>query len=101
LYPGDFVGIRTPGHTDDSYSFIMPDRVFTGDTLLICGTGRTDFQVARGRGSWRLPIADRRCWPALRGNRVDQLNRNRSQKASLGIPNLDFHWGRSINAGTA
>ena len=34
----------TPGHTDDSYSFLMPDRVFTGDTLLIRGTGRTDFQ---------------------------------------------------------
>ena len=27
--------IYTPGHTDDSYSFVMPDRVFTGDTLLI------------------------------------------------------------------
>jgi len=36
--------IYTPGHTDDSYSFILPDRVFTGDTLLIRGTGRTDFQ---------------------------------------------------------
>jgi sulfur dioxygenase len=36
--------IYTPGHTDDSYSFAMPDRVFTGDTLLIRGTGRTDFQ---------------------------------------------------------
>lgn len=34
----------TPGHTDDSYSFVMPDYVFTGDTLLIRGTGRTDFQ---------------------------------------------------------
>lgn len=34
----------TPGHTDDSYSFVMNDRVFTGDTLLIRGTGRTDFQ---------------------------------------------------------
>ena len=33
-----------PGHTDDSYSFVLPDRVFTGDTLLIRGTGRTDFQ---------------------------------------------------------
>ena len=49
---GDRLGIEgisldvayTPGHTDDSYSFIMPDRVFTGDTLLIRGTGRTDFQ---------------------------------------------------------
>ena len=36
--------IYTPGHTDDSYSFVMADRVFTGDTLLIRGTGRTDFQ---------------------------------------------------------
>lgn len=36
--------LHTPGHTDDSYSFKMHDRVFTGDTLLIRGTGRTDFQ---------------------------------------------------------
>jgi glyoxylase-like metal-dependent hydrolase (beta-lactamase superfamily II) len=36
--------IYTPGHTDDSYCFIMKDRIFTGDTLLINGTGRTDFQ---------------------------------------------------------
>jgi len=36
--------IYTPGHTNDSYSFLMQDRVFTGDTLLIRGTGRTDFQ---------------------------------------------------------
>ena len=36
--------IYTPGHTDCSYSFLMNDRVFTGDTLLINGSGRTDFQ---------------------------------------------------------
>ena len=36
--------IYTPGHTDCSYSYLMNDRVFTGDTLLINGTGRTDFQ---------------------------------------------------------
>lgn len=36
--------LHTPGHTDDSYCFLMNDRVFTGDTLLIRGTGRTDFQ---------------------------------------------------------
>src|SRR5947199_806600 len=41
--------IHTPGHTDDSYSFVMPDRVFTGDTLLIRGTGRTDFQNGDAR----------------------------------------------------
>ena len=36
--------IYTPGHTDDSYSFYMGDREYTGDTLFIRGTGRTDFQ---------------------------------------------------------
>ncbi len=36
--------MHTPGHTSESYSFLMDDRVFTGDTLLIRGTGRTDFQ---------------------------------------------------------
>ena len=36
--------LYTPGHTDCSYSFLMKDRVFTGDTLLINVTGRTDFQ---------------------------------------------------------
>lgn len=36
--------LYTPGHTDDSYSFLTGGRVFTGDTLLIRGTGRTDFQ---------------------------------------------------------
>ena len=41
--------LYTPGHTDDSYSFLMGDRVFTGDTLLIRGTGRTDFQNGNAR----------------------------------------------------
>ncbi|MEC8091502.1 MAG: MBL fold metallo-hydrolase [Pseudomonadota bacterium] len=40
----DLTAMHTPGHTDDSYCFRMDDRVFTGDTLLIRGTGRTDFQ---------------------------------------------------------
>jgi len=40
----ELVSIYTPGHTRCSYSFLMNDRVFTGDTLLINGTGRTDFQ---------------------------------------------------------
>jgi len=44
--------IYTPGHTDDSYSFTMVDRVFTGDTLLIRGTGRTDFQNGDSRAQY-------------------------------------------------
>jgi len=40
----ELISMHTPGHTDCSYSFIMNDRVFTGDALLINGTGRTDFQ---------------------------------------------------------
>lgn len=44
--------LYTPGHTDDSYSFVMGDRVFTGDTLLIRGTGRTDFQNGSARAQY-------------------------------------------------
>ena len=42
----------TPGHTDNSYSYLMADRVFTGDTLLIRGTGRTDFQNGSARAQY-------------------------------------------------
>ena len=44
--------LYTPGHTDDCYSFTMADRVFTGDTLLIRGTGRTDFQNGDPRAQY-------------------------------------------------
>ena len=44
--------LYTPGHTDNSYSFLMRDRVFTGDTLLIRGTGRTDFQNGDPRAQY-------------------------------------------------
>ena len=36
--------LHTPGHTSESFSYLMNDRIFTGDTLLIRGSGRTDFQ---------------------------------------------------------
>jgi sulfur dioxygenase len=60
LAEGDKLGIEgialdvlyTPGHTDDSYSFLMGDRIFTGDTLLIRGTGRTDFQNGDARAQY-------------------------------------------------
>lgn len=57
----DIDGVRlqavyTPGHTDESFSFVLePDRpraVFTGDVLLIRGSGRTDFQGGDPHRSW-------------------------------------------------
>src|SRR4029079_10472711 len=56
-HPHQFYNLILPGravhgHNDDSYSFIMPDRVFTGDTLLIRGTGRTDFQNGDPRAQY-------------------------------------------------
>jgi len=42
----------TPGHTNESYSFVMDDRVFTGDVLLYRSTGRTDFQAGDAHKSW-------------------------------------------------
>ncbi len=55
--PIEIEGLRltalyTPGHTDDSYCFLMDDRVFTGDTLFIRGTGRTDFQHGDSRTAY-------------------------------------------------
>ena len=44
--------IYTPGHTSDSYSFLMNNYLFSGDTLLINGTGRTDFQNGNSKDAY-------------------------------------------------
>ena len=44
--------IYTPGHTSDSYSFLMKNLLFSGDTLLINGTGRTDFQNGNAKDAY-------------------------------------------------
>tara|TARA_B110000305_G_C18998364_1_gene429366 strand:- start:171 stop:617 length:447 start_codon:yes stop_codon:yes gene_type:complete len=44
--------IYTPGHTSDSYSFLMNNLIFSGDTLLINGTGRTDFQNGNAKDAY-------------------------------------------------
>jgi sulfur dioxygenase len=63
--------LYTPGHTDDSYSFLMRDRVFTGDTLLIRGTGRTDFQNGDPRAQYDS-IFNKLLNPRLQVKSVDQ-----------------------------
>ena len=44
--------LYTPGHTSDSYSFLLKNYLFTGDTLLINGTGRTDFQNGSSKDAY-------------------------------------------------
>ena len=44
--------LYTPGHTSDSYSFLMDNYLFSGDTLLINGTGRTDFQNGSSKDAY-------------------------------------------------
>ena len=46
----EFIAIYTPRHTRDSYSFLMDKYLFSGDTFLINGTGRTDFQNGNYKG---------------------------------------------------
>ena len=51
LFLGEFeiTGIKTPGHTDGCMSYLVEDKIFTGDSLLIRGTGRTDFQQGNSK----------------------------------------------------
>ena len=48
--------LHTPGHTNDSFSYLMNDRIFSGDTLLIRGTGRTDFQNGDPYDAYNLSL---------------------------------------------
>jgi sulfur dioxygenase len=87
----------TPGHTDDSYSFIMPDRVFTGDTLLIRGTGRTDFQNGDPRAQYNsifgrlLKLPDETfVYPAhdYKGDTVSTIGEERAFNPRLQVKSL-------------
>ena len=90
--------IYTPGHTDDSYSFRMRDRVFTGDTLLIRGTGRTDFQNGCPRAQYdsifnrllRLPD-DTMVFPAhdYKGDTVSTIGEERRCNPRLQVRSVD------------
>src|SRR3954454_15274487 len=90
--------IYTPGHTDDSYSFALEDRVFTGDTLLIRGTGRTDFQNGDARAQYdsifnrllRLPN-DTLVYPAhdYKGDTVSTIGEERRCNPRLQVKSAD------------
>ncbi len=88
----------TPGHTDDSYCFHMGDRVFTGDTLLIRGTGRTDFQNGNPRDAYhslfdkvlKLP-AETLVYPGhdYKGETVSTINEERAFNPRLQVSSAD------------
>jgi glyoxylase-like metal-dependent hydrolase (beta-lactamase superfamily II)/rhodanese-related sulfurtransferase len=88
----------TPGHTDDSYSYLMGDRVFTGDTLLIRGTGRTDFQNGSSRAQYEsifnrlLKLPDETMvFPAhdYKGDTVSTIGEERRYNPRLQVRNVD------------
>ena len=90
--------IYTPGHTDDSYCFTMADRVFTGDTLLIRGTGRTDFQHGDARAQYdsifnrllKLPD-ETMVFPAhdYKGDTVSTIAEERAYNPRLKVKSVD------------
>ncbi len=90
--------LYTPGHTDDSYSFVMGDRVFTGDTLLIRGTGRTDFQNGDARMQYeslfgkllRLPD-ETLVFPAhdYKGDTVSTIGEEKRYNPRLQVKSID------------
>ena len=90
--------LYTPGHTDDSYSFLMDDRVFTGDTLLIRGTGRTDFQNGDPRAQYdsifnkllKLPD-DTLVFPAhdYKGETVSTIGEEKAFNPRLQVKSID------------
>jgi glyoxylase-like metal-dependent hydrolase (beta-lactamase superfamily II)/rhodanese-related sulfurtransferase len=90
--------LYTPGHTDDSYSFRMADRVFTGDTLLIRGTGRTDFQNGDARAQYQsifgrlLALPDETLiFPAhdYKGDTVSTIGEERRSNPRLQVKSVD------------
>ena len=90
--------IFTPGHTSESFSFFMQDRVFTGDTLLIGGTGRTDFQNGSPYDSYNsifnilLKLPDKtKVYPAhdYNGNFFSTIEIERNNNPRLQVKSVD------------
>lgn len=92
--------LYTPGHTDDSYSYLGAGRVFTGDTLLIRGTGRTDFQNGDPRAQYdsifnkllKLP-EETLLYPAhdYKGDTVSTIGEERRYNPRLAVKSIDAY----------
>ena len=88
----------TPGHTSDSYSFLMNNYLFSGDTLLINGTGRTDFQNGNAKDAYnsifnkllKLP-EETLLYPAhdYKGEKVSTIGKEKKLNPRLQINNVD------------
>ena len=88
----------TPGHTSDSYSFLMDNHLFSGDTLLINGTGRTDFQNGNAKDAYnsifnkllRLP-EETLLYPAhdYKGEKVSTIGKEIKQNPRLQVKSED------------
>ena len=88
----------TPGHTSDSYSFLMDNYLFSGDTLLINGTGRTDFQNGNAKDAYNsifnklLKLPDETLlYPAhdYRGEKKSTIGKEKKQNPRLQVSSVD------------
>tara|TARA_B100000963_G_scaffold144689_1_gene126038 strand:- start:482 stop:1162 length:681 start_codon:yes stop_codon:yes gene_type:complete len=90
--------IYTPGHTSDSYSFLLNNCLFSGDTLLINGTGRTDFQNGNAKDSYnsifnkllKLP-EETLLYPAhdYKGEKVSTIGKEKKQNPRLQVNSVE------------
>ena len=88
----------TPGHTSDSYSFLMNNYLFSGDTLLINGTGRTDFQNGNSKDAYNsifnklLKLPDETLlYPAhdYKGEKVSTIGKEKKYNPRLQVDSVD------------
>jgi len=90
--------LYTPGHTSDSYSFLMNNYLFSGDTLLINGTGRTDFQNGNSKDAYDsifnklLKLPDETLlYPAhdYKGEKVSTIGKEKKHNPRLQVNSVD------------
>tara|TARA_S200000501_G_scaffold159348_1_gene150326 strand:+ start:803 stop:1483 length:681 start_codon:yes stop_codon:yes gene_type:complete len=94
----NFRALYTPGHTSDSFCFLMDNYLFSGDTLLINGTGRTDFQNGNSKDAYnsifnrllKLP-EETLLYPAhdYKGQTVSTIGREKRSNPRLQVKNVD------------